>query len=193
MSRAEKYIVAAVVLAVSVYVLSEIAFWRCALGQGSTFQVPSSRAARPATRKAELICHRGHRAHGEKENRSVSVPSVISVAQSAARADDEPHEALAEVNALRRARGLRPFVFDEALTRGAKNVARFRARRLIEGHTADDFRGLPRGVRADAAGCAAWRGNDWGSCCTFDAYRFAGAAWCRGRDGRRYMHLFVRR
>jgi len=102
-------------------------------------------------------------------------------------------EALAEVNALRRARGLRPFVFDEALTRGALNVARFRAERLIEGHTRNDFAGLPRGVRADAAGCAAWRGNDWDSCCTYENYRFAGAAWCRGRDGRRYMHLFVRR
>lgn len=104
----------------------------------------------------------------------------------------EPHDALAQVNAARAARGLRPFVRDEALTRGALNVAKWRADRLIEGHTANDFGGLPRGVRAAAAGCAAWYGNDWGACCTFENWTHAGAAWCYGREGRRYMHLFVR-
>jgi hypothetical protein len=103
-----------------------------------------------------------------------------------------PRDALAEVNAVRARRGLPPFVRDEGLTRGAINVARFRAERLIEGHTANDFAGLPRGVRASAAGCAAWHGDDWGSCCTYERWRHAGAAWCRGRDGRRYMQLFVR-
>ena len=174
MSRAEKFIVAAVAIAVSVYVLSELGFWYAAV-MGSRFQVPSS--------KLEY-------APPDLEPGTWSLEPV-RLAQVVGR--DEAHEALAEVNALRRARGLRPFVFDEALTRGAKNVARFRARRLIAGHTADDFRGLPRGIRADAAGCAAWHGDDWGSCCTYENYRFAGAAWCRGRDGRRYMHLFVRR
>lgn len=104
----------------------------------------------------------------------------------------EPHDALAQVNALRKARGLRPFVRDDGLTRGAKHVAKFRADRLIEGHSANDFGGLPRGVKADAAGCAAWHGNDWGACCTYENWTYAGAGWCYGRDKRRYMQLFVR-
>lgn len=104
----------------------------------------------------------------------------------------EPRDALAEVNAVRRSRGLRPFLRDGGLLRAAKSCAKYRADRLISGHTANDFSALPRGSWADAAGCAAWYGNGWGSCCTYENYRFAGAAWCRGRDGRRYMHLFVR-
>ena len=105
----------------------------------------------------------------------------------------EPHDALAQVNALRALHGLRPFIRDEGLTRGAMHVAKWRADRLMEGHTAADFNGLPRGSRADASGCAAWYGNDWGSCCWEENYRFAGAAWCRGRDQKRYMHIFVRK
>jgi hypothetical protein len=105
----------------------------------------------------------------------------------------EPHDALAEVNAARKARGLRPFIRDDGLMRGALHVAKWRADRLIEGHTRNEFGGLPKGVKADAAGCAAWHGNDWGACCTYDNYRFAGAGWCYGRDQRRYMHIFVRR
>jgi hypothetical protein len=117
---------------------------------------------------------------------------AIAFAPSAALAA-EPHDALAQVNALRALHGLRPFVRDEGLTQGAKHVAKWRADRLMEGHTVHDFGGLPRGSRADAAGCAAWLGNDWGACCTFDDYRFAGAGWCLGRDGRRFMHLFCRK
>lgn len=111
----------------------------------------------------------------------------------AAHAADAPHDAIGEVNAARRARGLPPFVRDAALTRGAMHVARWRAERLIEGHTRNDFAGLPVGAQADAAGCAAWRGNDWGACCTYENWTYAGAGWQRGRDGRRYMHLFVSR
>jgi hypothetical protein len=102
-------------------------------------------------------------------------------------------DALAEVNAARAARGLRPFVKDDDLTAGAINVADFRAARLIAGHTSNDFSGLPVGTRASAAGCAAWEPSfGWGACCTYDNYTYAGAAWSVGRDGRRYMHLFVR-
>lgn len=104
----------------------------------------------------------------------------------------EPADALAEVNAVRQARGLRPFKRDAALVRGAMHVAKWRAERLIEGHTRNDFGGLPKGAKADAAGCAARHGNDWGACCTYENWTYAGAGWCRGRDGRRYMHLFVR-
>jgi hypothetical protein len=102
-------------------------------------------------------------------------------------------DALAEVNAARAARGLKPFKKDADLTAGAINVADFRAARLIEGHTGNDFAGLPEDCTAAAAGCAAWEPSlGWGACCTYENYRYAGAAWAMGRDGRRYMHLFVR-
>ena len=102
-------------------------------------------------------------------------------------------DALAEVNAARATRGLRPFIKDGALTVGAIKVADFRAARLIPGHTNNDFAGLPAGSSAAAAGCAAWEPSwGWGACCTYDNYTYAGAAWAMGRDGRRYMHLFVR-
>jgi hypothetical protein len=102
-------------------------------------------------------------------------------------------DALAEVNAARAARGLRPFIKDDQLTAGALNVADFRAERLMAGHTSNDFAGLPAGGMATAAGCAAWEPSfGWGACCTYENYTYAGAAWAVGRDGRRYMHLFVR-
>ncbi|HEX4070711.1 MAG TPA: hypothetical protein VHX68_06060 [Planctomycetaceae bacterium] len=102
-------------------------------------------------------------------------------------------DALAEVNATRAVHGLAPFIKDASLTAGAINVADFRAARLIEGHTANDFGGLPTSATASAAGCAAWEPTwGWGACCTYENYTYAGAAWTMGRDGRRYMHLFVR-
>jgi hypothetical protein len=102
-------------------------------------------------------------------------------------------EALDEVNAARAARGLPPFIRDAGLTAAAAGCAEFRAARLIAGHTANDFAALPPGAYATSAGCAAWEpGMGWGSCCTFDRYTYAGAAYALGRDGRRYMHLFVR-
>jgi hypothetical protein len=102
-------------------------------------------------------------------------------------------DALAEVNAARAARGLRPFVKDDSLTAGAMNVADFRAARLMAGHTGNDFAGLPVGALATSAGCAAWEPSwGWGACCTYDNYTYAGAAWAVGSDGRRYMQLFVR-
>jgi hypothetical protein len=101
--------------------------------------------------------------------------------------------AIAEVNAVRAARGLRPFIEDEGLTAGAINVADFRAARLISGHTANDFSGLPVGCSATAGGCAAWDASmGWGACCTYENWTYAGAAWAMGRDGKRYMQLFVR-
>jgi hypothetical protein len=107
-----------------------------------------------------------------------------------ARAGDD---ALAEVNAARAARGLPPFQRDDGLTAAAMRAADFRAERLLEGHSGNDFAFLPAGVGADAAGCAAWpQGMGWGSCCSWDSYSHAGAAVTVGRDGRRFMHLFVR-
>ena len=54
------------------------------------------------------------------------------------------NDALAQVNAARAARGLKPFIKDADLTAGAINVADFRAARLMAGHTSNDFAGLLR-------------------------------------------------
>jgi hypothetical protein len=106
---------------------------------------------------------------------------------------DPGRDALAEVNAARAARGLQPFVCDDGLCQAALSAAMYRAERCIEGHCQNDFAHLPSGCSATAAGCAAWNvGDGWGACCTYDSYTYAGAAAVIGRDGRRYMHLFVR-
>ena len=102
-------------------------------------------------------------------------------------------QVLDEVNAARAARGLRPYILDENLARGAAACAVYRARHRMEGHTPNDFAFLPPGAFARSGGCAAWPvGMGWGSCCTYDNYQFAGAAYCVGPDGKRYMQLFVR-
>jgi hypothetical protein len=102
-------------------------------------------------------------------------------------------QVLDEVNATRAQRGLPPYILDENLARGATACAIYRAQHRMEGHTSNDFSFLPPGSSAQAGGCAAWPvGMGWGSCCTYDNYRFAGAGFCVGPDGRRYMHLFVR-
>jgi hypothetical protein len=102
-------------------------------------------------------------------------------------------DALDEVNIARAARGLPPFLEDTDLTEGARSVAAYRADHLIAGHTGNDFAFLPAGAQATASGCAAWPEHfGWGSCCTYERWRYAGAASVRGRDGKRYMHLFVR-
>lgn len=107
----------------------------------------------------------------------------------------EPRDALDELNAQRSARGLRPYIRDEGLTRGAFAVAKYRAEHRIYGHVrggGGDFAFLPRGVQASAGGCAA-NGPEWGfmSCCRFENWRYAGAASCMGADGRMYCDLFV--
>ena len=102
------------------------------------------------------------------------------------------NDALDEVNATRAKRGLKPFIRDDGLSRAAAGSADFRAARLMEGHTSNDFAAVPPGSHASSAGCAAWFGNEWGACCTYENYTYAGAAYTLGRDGRRYMHLFVR-
>ncbi|MCS6866645.1 MAG: hypothetical protein RMJ56_05430 [Gemmataceae bacterium] len=102
-------------------------------------------------------------------------------------------DGLEEVNAKRAARGLPPFVRDDSLTQAAYACAAFRAQHGLFGHTANDFAFLPAGASASAAGCAAYPASyGWMSCCVYDHYTYAGAAWVMGADGRRYMHLFVR-
>lgn len=105
---------------------------------------------------------------------------------------DQAVEALDEVNERRAQKRLPPFERDEALTQAAKNIAQQRAKALCSGHTRNDFAGLPEGAQAEAAGCAAWpQGQGWGSCCSDEHWKYAGAAYCIGRDSRRYMQLFV--
>ncbi len=102
-------------------------------------------------------------------------------------------DALDEVNATRAANGLPPFTRDANLTAAAEAAADYRAAYLLHGHTPNDFAFLPAGATAPAAGCAAWPASSgWGACCTYERWQYAGAAWAIGRDGRRYMHLFVR-
>ncbi len=101
---------------------------------------------------------------------------------------------LQEVNALRARKGMKPYLPDQGLTKAAYAAACYRAEHLIKGHTKNDFQFLPDGCQADAAGCAAWPPSaGWGSCCIYDRYTYAGAAWCMGRDGKRYMHIFCRK
>lgn len=101
--------------------------------------------------------------------------------------------ALREVNSARAAQGLRPYTFDRGLSQGASRVAHARAANFIEGHTSNDFAYLPRGSYASAGGSGALSPSwGWGTCCTYDNYTRAGASWVRGRDGKRYMQLFVR-
>lgn len=102
-------------------------------------------------------------------------------------------DGLDEVNAKRAQRGLRPFVRDDNLTQAARACAGFRASRGLFGHTSNDFSFVPPGASASSAGCAAYPASyGWLSCCTFENYTYAGAAWVTGNDGKRYMHLFVR-
>src|SRR5262249_33512299 len=102
-------------------------------------------------------------------------------------------DGLDEVNAARAMRGLRPFIRDEGLVQAARGAAQYRAVYLMSGHTSNDFGFVPAGSYATSAGCAAATpGWGWLSCCTYDNYTYGGAAWVAGRDGQRYMHLFVR-
>jgi uncharacterized protein YkwD len=109
-------------------------------------------------------------------------------------ATDDEHRCLAEVNARRKLRGLKPYTFDADLMAGAKNVAQFRADRLMFSHTGNDFAGLPKGATAKYAGCAAYPASYGFLACAMyerDCTR-CGCARVKGKDGKMYCHLFVR-
>src|SRR5262245_3591146 len=124
------------------------------------------------------------------------IPKPQAGVSAAVAGAGEPQSALGEVNAARAARGLPPFVEDAGLTTAATGAARYRAANRLAGHVPGpmgDFQFLPAGSWAWAAGCAAWEPVwGWGSCCTYEPWRYAGAAAAVGGDGLRYMHLFVR-
>lgn len=116
-------------------------------------------------------------------------PTAVSIVAASGVEGD----GLDEVNAQRAARGLRPFVRDEALTQAARGCAAFRAQHRLFGHTSNDFAFVPAGAVARSAGCAAYPASyGWMSCCVYDNYTYGGAAYVTGADGKRYMHLFVR-
>jgi uncharacterized protein YkwD len=121
---------------------------------------------------------------------SVTASSVTASSVTEAKGEDD---ALAEVNSARAKRGLRPFQPDPLLNQAALACAKIRAANRIDGHLSNDFVHLPSGASATSAGCGALEPSwGWGTCCTFDNYTYAGAAWVMGFDGQRYMHLFVR-
>lgn len=132
---------------------------------------------------------------GDWLNHRATLPANATDAQIAAAVRGQAaSEALAEVNATRALRDLPPYIEDSRLTAAAVSAANFRAANLMAGHTANDFAHLPADGSADAAGCAAWEpGLGWGACCTYEQWTYAGAAFALGSDGRRYMHLFVRK
>lgn len=105
-------------------------------------------------------------------------------------------DALAEVNAARAQRGLKPYINDPVLNKAAQKCAARRASILCAGHCPEsDFTYLDPvyPVSSVVGGCAAWEPSwGWGACATYDNYTYCGAAWVMGRDGKRYMHLFVR-
>jgi hypothetical protein len=127
------------------------------------------------------------------QNSNPVVVQTRAVSVDSSKTNPTGEETLAEVNALRAQAGLAPFVFDPKLCDGAIACARFRAANLIEHHTGNDFSFLPPGAFANGSGTAAATSNwGWLSCCVYDNATYAGAAWWRGRDGKRYMQLFVR-
>lgn len=125
----------------------------------------------------------------ESPNSSTATPAPAVKPSLTTGSDD----ALDEVNAYRAKRGLPAFKHDAQLTIAAKRAAETRAKALWDGHLANDFACLPSGATADAAGCGALEDSfGWGTCCADGSYEYAGAAWVRGTNGLRFMHLFVR-
>lgn len=149
----------------------------------------------------------------------IYITLIVCLVGNAANSICYSADALSEVNACRKQKGLFAYKHDECLTLAAKCAAKYRAKHRISGHCTNlplsDFYFIPRkhkqpkvfvyNVSSCAAGCAAWPKNSlnavnnpggysWGSCCTYDTqYNYAGAWEEIGSDGIRYMHLFVMR
>jgi hypothetical protein len=141
----------------------------------------------------------GDKALSKIEFATVTPPASIAPPPNAAGIPGV-QDGLDEVNAKRAARGLPPFIRDEGLSRGAARCASIKAANCHSGHLnggMSDFACLDPGVHcrstgADGSKCHLGDGWGWMTCCTFDNYQYAGAAWAIGPDGCRYMSLFVR-
>lgn len=104
------------------------------------------------------------------------------------------------VNNQRIRKGLRPFVWDDGLTRAAEKCVHIKAQQCHSGHLGgpmSDFACLDPGVHCDATGAdgskiAANDPNFW-TCCMDEPYTYAGAGMEVGPDGCKYYSLFVRR
>lgn len=125
-------------------------------------------------------------------------PALVTPSTNVSKIGEVCEDALAEVNKTRAERGLKPYIHDPLLAKGALACAKYRAERLIAGHCPGqmgDFAFLPSEVSVNGVvgGCAAWTPDwGWGACATYDNYTYCGAAYVVGSDGRRYMHLFVK-
>ena len=120
--------------------------------------------------------------------------------------DLEVVDALDEVNHWRQTHGFLPFIRDHLLTIGADRCAKYRAANLNRGHPLDnrgrpiDSTFLPPGAVSASAGAGAWEpwvvttnGETFGACNTDSrSHTYAGASYAYGRDGLRYMQIFVR-
>ncbi len=104
----------------------------------------------------------------------------------------EVQDAIKAINGARAQRGLRPYVRDDDLTKGAIRVTAHRAARRMFGHAENDFNFL-EGCTAACAGCAA-NEPTWGfmACAVYENWTYCGAAWVLGGDGRLYCHAFYR-
>lgn len=93
--------------------------------------------------------------------------------------------AMAEVNAIRMRRGLRPFIEDPALSAVARQKASIQANRGAMGHPG----GSMGGARFEGVGM----GAQFTSCyLTSSVGQYAGAASVRGANGRRYHCLLIK-
>lgn len=118
----------------------------------------------------------------------VSSAPVSAEATSQLKGSDD---ALDEVNAGRVSRGLPAFIRDPELTQAALACAKQRASRHIHGHLPESDFSYSGSSGARSMGCGALDDSwGWQSCLHYSTeYRYAGAAWVRGSDGLRYMHI----
>jgi uncharacterized protein YkwD len=186
-----RYLLAALALTIAA-TDSQAGPWRRRAQQVSSYQpvyqqTYSSPTYAPSTADGGYVSYYPPTVTASPTEYSTAVPGITSFANGL------EGDGLDEVNAKRAARGLRPYIRDEGLTQAARACAAYRAQYGLFGHTSNDFGFVPPGASAASAGCAAYPASyGWMSCCTYDNYTYAGAAWVTGRDGQRYMQLFVR-